>query len=223
MIPRWKRWLSYFVEQHIESAPSDINPHLYVSIVRGRLQLSTANAIYSFEDLYTNFGEALDRLNPDPKANYEVLLLGLGLGSIPYILEKKHGCRYGYTAVELDESVVYLAEKYTLAELESPMDVITGDAYAFVFTTEEYYDWICMDVFLDETTPEVFGSTEFLEGLQERLTPGGLLLYNCLTDQATEYQRTKLFFEQTFLTVFPQAYYFDVGGNWILVGPNPSA
>ncbi|MEL6944963.1 MAG: hypothetical protein AAFO82_20090, partial [Bacteroidota bacterium] len=51
-IPRWKRWWSYLSEIHIESAPNEINPHLYVSLRNGRYQLSTANAIYSYEDLY---------------------------------------------------------------------------------------------------------------------------------------------------------------------------
>ena len=52
--PLWKRWLSYLFEIHVESTSSDYNPHLHVSLNNGRYQLSTANAIYSFEDLYDN-------------------------------------------------------------------------------------------------------------------------------------------------------------------------
>ena len=48
--PRWKQWLSYLFEMHIESAASEYNPHLYVSMKQGRYQLCTANAIYSYED-----------------------------------------------------------------------------------------------------------------------------------------------------------------------------
>ena len=86
--PFWKKILSYFFEFHIESAPSEINPHLYVSLNRGRYQLSTANAIYSFEDLYDNFFDAFKKVNLDQYPIKNVLVLGLGLGSIPLMLEK---------------------------------------------------------------------------------------------------------------------------------------
>ena len=119
-IPRWKRLLSYFVEFHIESAPSELNPHLYVSLNRGRYQLCTANAVYSFADLYDNFVKAFQRLQPAQLPIREVLLLGFGLGSIPLMLEKKFHCRIRYTGVEADESVIWLAGKYALPELQSP-------------------------------------------------------------------------------------------------------
>ncbi len=75
-IPRWKYWLSHFMELHIESAPSELNPHLYVSLTRGRLQLCTANAIYSFEDLYDNFSKTFDLFKEEFVPKEEVLILG---------------------------------------------------------------------------------------------------------------------------------------------------
>ena len=60
--PLWKRLLSHLFEIHIESTSSEYNPHLYVSLRKGRYQLSTANAIYSFEDLYYNFLMLLQKL-----------------------------------------------------------------------------------------------------------------------------------------------------------------
>jgi hypothetical protein len=40
-------------------------------------------------------------LSPEIKDKKEVLLLGLGLGSIPYLLEKKMGVDAYYTAIEI--------------------------------------------------------------------------------------------------------------------------
>jgi hypothetical protein len=77
--PFWKNLLSYFFEFHIESAPSEVNPHLYVSLSRGRYQLATASAIYSFEDLYDNFFNAFKQINLDENPIKNVLILGLGL------------------------------------------------------------------------------------------------------------------------------------------------
>ena len=106
MIPAWKKWLSYLFELHVESASSDYNPHMYVSIYKGRYQLSTDNAIYSFGDLYTNFSNTFDLYNWSDYASKEVLLLGLGLGSIPLMLEQKYQKKCHYTAVDIDEEVV---------------------------------------------------------------------------------------------------------------------
>ena len=215
--PLWKRLLSYFVELHIESSPSEVNPHLYVSLKNGRYQLCTANAVYSFEDLYTNFLWAFERLELDKAPGKEVLVLGLGLGSIPFILENNLGRQFRYTAVELDEAVIYLANQYWLDGLSSPVTTICADAYAFLLQNEEQYSMICMDIFLDDLVPKPFESPEFLEALKDALAPGGLLLYNRLADNLRDQQATQLFFEQRFLPVFPQGAYLDVGGNWILL------
>ncbi|HAI57462.1 MAG TPA: hypothetical protein DCM04_05945, partial [Saprospirales bacterium] len=53
--PKWKYLLSYLMEVHLESSSSEHNEYLHVSLNKGRLQLSTANAIYSYADKYENF------------------------------------------------------------------------------------------------------------------------------------------------------------------------
>ena len=97
MVPIWKRYLSYITEMHIESASSDINPHLYVSMQKGKLQLSTQNAIYSYGENYHNFAKTFAQLDLSSIQNGEVLILGFGLGSIPLILEKSYGLQAQYT------------------------------------------------------------------------------------------------------------------------------
>ena len=109
--PLWKRFLSYLFEIHIESTSSEYNPHLYVSLQKGRYQLSTANAVYSFEDLYDNFSDAFKEIDLDRLNIQNVLILGFGLGSIPIILEQNFKKKYHYTGVEIDEEVLYLAKK----------------------------------------------------------------------------------------------------------------
>jgi predicted membrane-bound spermidine synthase len=215
-IPAWKYRLSHFMELHIESAPSEINPHLYVSLKKGRLQLSAAKAVYSFEDLYTNFGIAFERIQLKDTSQ-QVLILGFGLGSIPIILEQKLGKRYTYTAVEIDENVLYLANKYALPHLQSPIQLICSDALAFVQQCEEEFDMICMDVFLDDFIPEYFQSSDFLQMLSALLAPKGILLYNMLTYLPQDVLATKAFFQNTFLEIFPNGNYIDAKGNWVLL------
>ena len=215
-VPQWKYVLSYLWEQHIESAPSPLNPHLYVSLRSGRLQLSTANAVYSYEDRYENFVRAFDRVSLPTSTGAPVLLLGLGLGSIPLILEKR-GLDYDYVGVEIDESVVYLAQKYVLNHLRSPLQVITTDAVHFVEVWSTPFDLICVDIFLDDNIPLSVEQPVFLKSLRQLLTPNGLLLYNRLARTAEDLAANQQFFDAAFRSVFPTAAYLDVGGNWILL------
>lgn len=215
--PRWKRWLSYFVEQHVESASSDHNPHLYVSLSNGRYQLCTANAVYSFEDRYDNYRKAFTRLDLDKLPGKEVLLLGLGLGSIPLMLEKIFDRELYYTAVEIDEAVIALASKYALPDLISPVELICADALVYTAQRPAIFDLICMDVFLDDIVPKAFEQTAFLENLKAMLHPQGLLLFNRLAATVKDKKDSKQYFEESFLKVFPEAAYLDVGGNYMLL------
>lgn len=211
----WRRFFSYFGEMHIESAPSEHNPHLYVSLRRGRYQLCTSHAVYSYEDRYDNFVKAFKKADLEKREIENVLILGFGLGSIPIILEKL-GHNYHFTAVEIDEEVLYLANKYSIPEMESNIEMICADAYAWVLQSPQQFDMVCMDIFLDDTVPAIFEEEMFLESLKGKVKPGGLLLYNRLAANSEDVAKTKAFYENSFLPVFPEGQKLDVGGNWML-------
>ena len=139
------------MEQHVESVEGTLNPSLHVSLVNGRYQLSTDSAVYSFDDLYDNFTTAFERTDLKAFQPKSVLILGLGLGSVPYILETKYKLEPVYTAVELDEAVIYLAEKYRLSNLKAPVQCIAADAVVFVSINTETFDLIVIDIFIDDS------------------------------------------------------------------------
>jgi len=218
--PKWKQWLSYFVEFHLESAPSDYNPHLYVALRQGRYQLCSENAVYSYGDLYSNFFDAFQTLDIQQLPIRNVLILGLGLGSIPLMLERNFKRNYEYTAVEIDDSVIYLAQKYVLHELESPITCIQADAFHYVQQATETYDLVCMDIFLDDLIPTKFASPTFLKNLQQLIKPNGLLLYNRLSLTPDDREQTLDFYRKHFKEVFPRATYLDVQTNFMLINRN---
>ncbi len=217
-IPLWKKWLSHFVDIHLESVDSDFNEDMYVCLSKGRFQLVTKNAVYSYDDLYVNFREAFQQLEIQQKAPKNVLLLGLGLGSIPFMLERIFNVQSHYTAVEIDEAVIYLANKYSLSKLESPIEYICADASSFMASNREKYDLICMDIFEDDFIPPQFETLEYLEQLKASLSPNGMLLYNRLALLKEDVKKTKKFKEEKFKEVFPNGHHLDIKGNWILVG-----
>ncbi|GAB1395596.1 hypothetical protein MASR1M65_03730 [Saprospiraceae bacterium] len=215
IIPAWKKWLSWLFPIRLEESSSDFNDLLVVSLSKGRLQLLTENAIYSFDDLYDNFDFAFSKLRLD-NIN-ETLVLGLGLGSIPYLLEKKYGIHTNITAVEIDEEIIYLAGKYSLHRLKNPTDCICTRAEIFLDVTEEKFDLICMDVFVDEQIPEVFLSTNFLETIREKIKPGGIFLFNHLATSTEDKEKAQLYFDEIFLSVFPAGKILKAPHNYILL------
>ncbi len=215
--PLWKKWLSYISELHIESVSSEYNPHLYVSLREGRYQLCTANAIYSFEDLYDNFGEAFKKIDLEKLSIERVLILGFGLASVPLILEKKHNKKYHYTGVEIDEEVLYLANKYVMDELSSSFDLVCTDAFLYALQCEKQFDLVIMDVFCDDLIPLHFENEDFLNRLQEMTKPDGLIMYNRLAFNEKDIEHSKKFYEEHFSQVFDKGTYIEVKGNWMLL------
>ena len=227
LIPSWKRWLSYLWEIPIESVHSEVNPDLHVSLIRGRFQLYTERAIYSFDDLYDNFGHTFSKLRLQSLPGGQVLILGFGLGSIALLLDAYDDQTWHYTGIEKDEAVLYLAHQYAIPRIQHPIQLIQTDAHLFINQCQTKYDLICMDIFVDDVVPETFKTTTFLNQLNQVLNPGGLLLFNKLSRTAVDLEATTTYYEDIFSPFFSNATYLVVDGNHLLLsdqrflkGPN---
>jgi predicted membrane-bound spermidine synthase len=108
-----------------------------------------------------------------PKENRDILLLGLGGGSIA-----KHLTENGFKVdvCELDKRIAYVAKNYF--DLPKEVNVTIDDARHHVKTTKQKYDAIIFDTFKGEETPHHIITIESLEEVKKILNPGGLLLIN---------------------------------------------
>ena len=216
--PKYKRWLSYLTEQILETTSSEYNDFLQVCLVHGRLQLVAEDAIYSFGDYYLNFRKVFERFDFDRlPERASVLILGLGLGSIPELLEKHLYLTYDYVAVEIDPVIIELATEYSLPHFASPIEVVQADAYGFLQVDQRRYDLICVDVFQDATVPEHLITTDFLELLRDSLEPEGALIYNRLADTQAHREEAVQFYEEQFKPLFTSGTVVDTGGNYMLI------
>lgn len=216
-ISRWNRLRSYLHDVLVESSSSDYNDHLDVLISRGRYQLCTANAIYSYGDLYDNYYKSFKILLAEGKTWPNALVLGLGLGSIPQMLENNFHQKMKFACVEIDDEVIRLAQNYVLHELSSPIEIFTADAFSFVQLHDHKYDLICIDLFVDDIIPNKFQTVDFLRQTAGLLHKEGLIMYNRLARTEKDVERTTDFYNNTFKKAFPQARYLDVQGNWMLL------
>ncbi len=213
--PLYKRLFSYLKDVHIESTSSDYNEVLDLYLVKGRYQLCTEKAIYSYADKYDNFAKVFDTIDLQKIEN--VLILGLGLASIPYIFEQIHHKYFSYNGVEIDDEVIYLASRYVLDDLKSNIEVINTDAYTYMCLNQTKYDLICMDVFVGDSIPEELESIEYLTMINDALSKDGLLIYNRLFLNESDIKATTLFYENVFSKLFPLSKAIDTGGNKMLL------
>ncbi len=218
-LPKWKIWLSYLWDIHIETRSSEYNPILNIELSKGRFLLSTQNAVYSHEDKYENFGLIFNQtLDINPLALNKVLVLGLGLGSIPILLDLMAPGAWDITAVEIDEEVVALAHDYAYQKIQSNINTIIADASIYIQTTRsESFDMICVDLFVGDQTPNEFQEIYFLEKLKNLLSPAGILIYNTLAYTAKHQQESTDFFNNAFKKVFPQAEKVYAHRNYMLI------
>ncbi len=214
--PWYKVAWSYLFPIVLEETGSYYNPIIEVYLKKGRLQLVTRDAIYSYDDWYINFRETFQRMDWQGLKGQKVLLLGLGLGSVPFMLEKVFKKNFEYTAIEIDPEICRLASVYALPRLRSFIEVINTDGYIFTETDKGQYDLIIMDIFQSAVIPEKFQSAKFLEILKNKLNAGGLLLYNRMYSDENAMSESRVFLD-SFKSVFPAASHLIIRENMVII------
>ena len=211
--------MSYMVDISLESTSSAYNPYLEVLLVNGRHQLITQNAIYSYDDKYENFYNSFKNIDWDSLEIKKVLVLGLGLGSVIYMLENNFSKDFTYTCVEIDPEIIRLAHTYCLSSLESIVEVIETDADSFIRVDQNEYDLILMDIFQNAKIPTKFSQNEFIELLKSKLTLNGLLLYNRMNINEEDREQNHEF-SKIFSSVFPNQSSLSVKDNIVYYSRN---
>lgn len=209
-------WLSFLTDVKIEEKESTYCKHLTLYLRQGRYLLSTPNAVYSFDDLYHNFKDSFEALKLQQQSIGRVLVLGMGMGSIPLLLERTFEAEASYTLVELDPAVIELAQAYSLPKLESDLTVVEADAYTFMRECQEQFDLIAVDIFIDDTVPEIFESADFLRAVKRCLSPNGRMLYNRLYHTPVTKKESQHFIDTTFKEVFQAGAVLSLQGNKML-------
>lgn len=211
-----KKIISYVKNVLIESTFSEYNEVLEVYLVNGRYQLCTEGAVYSYEDKYINFTRTFERIDWNKLKVNKVLVLGLGLASVPQMLEQKFDKKFEYHAVEIDSEIIRLADNYILDELESPIQIFEMDAEIFVDVATEKYDMIIVDIFEDASIPPQFETKSFLEKTKNLLRPDGLLLFNRLNISDETLEDTLNYYKNIFKPIFPFSKDIYIKDNVIL-------
>lgn len=158
---------------------------------------------------------------PEPS---RVLLIGVGAGSMVRFLEH-HDPRVQVDGVDIDAVVLDLARDYFGTRGSERVQLFARDGFDYLATTELRYDVIFLDAFLKpvpdaravETdasgVPRRLKTIETYQRMQDKLTPGGVVVVNL-------HHQTLAEDVATLREAFPRVHLFDVPGtgNHILVG-----
>ncbi len=213
----WNTMLSYVSDIKLEKLHSPVSGDLEVVLSRARVQLNTLNATYSFEDLYTSYGTALQKINIEKKQISSVLVLGLGLGSIPYILQNKYKIDCIIDCVDIDPLIIQLARKYyPLPAKLMKLSIHNADAFDWMMQNDKKYDLITVDLFVDREVPKKLHQKNFIESLRHALAKNGTILFSRLkSNRPIEY----LLWENLY-TVFENGHDIETMGNAIYCWKN---
>ncbi len=207
---------SYFCDILLDQRSTSQNPELKLYLSNGQLKLCTKNAVYSYGNYYYNFRDCFRHLKISRQQIKDVLILGLGTGSIIQQLEQKFALTACYDAVESDPDIVALFKKFGLLFIKSKVKIYTEDAFQYVSDNTQKYDLICMDIFLDNVVPLKFETITFLQNLKHHLSDQGLLIYNRLVLDAKDIIKNEEFFKN-FQQVFPEASILKLTFNWMMI------
>ena len=216
----WTRLISHIVQVPITKATSHQGEPLHIHLIKGRLQLSTDKAVYSFDDKYDNFVDGLKAICPEKFRNTPFLILGGGLGSVPYILERKHSITPHFTIVEIDIAIIHLFNQFTKPRLQSDIDIHAVDAERFVHNTSNKYGVIVIDLFIDDCIPDKFQTKEFLSQCRQALLPHGVILFNWMTVTKAETETFFAYKTYVFDSVLRKTKAIKTKYNHILIGYN---
>ncbi len=208
-----KKYISYFTELPVKQVNS-VYGLVDVTLEKGRYKLSTENAIHSYQDLYSVFANGFKNLHIQNHSINNLLVLGYGLGSISYLLDKQYNLTPDTIGIEINDDVITLCYQYGYTS--SNINLLHYDAHEFVFETESKFDLICIDVFQDDFIPTKFEEKEFLYQVQNILAENGTVLINRLYHKHWKIETDK-YFNEVFKEVFPDGKLMVLNKNCLII------
>ncbi|GAB4478374.1 MAG: methyltransferase domain-containing protein [Thermoflexibacter sp.] len=209
-----KKLLSYLFPI-TKKISSNINGELEITWVDGKKYLNSLHTNYSYGSLQRILDFGLSKVNFHQEAN--LLLLGLGGGSVLKTLREKHQHKGKITAIEIDEVVIQIADKEFGIKQDENLTILCTDAMGYVQQCQQVYDLVIIDIFIDDIVPIQFFQVDFWEKLSLLIQKNGYFIFNAGIHQIEE---------EKFSRICTQlATYFDLtrheqveGANTLLVG-----
>ncbi len=176
-----KKILSYLFPIRLNTYETSHNGKLSVTLLDGRKILDTAISNYSYGSLQRILYKALKKLPFDTQAK-EILVLGMGAGSIIQTIREKFHSDAQITLVEFDKDIITIAQKEFALNTFANITVIHADAVDFMQVNTKTFDLVIVDLFIIDSIPIAFTHTDFLQQLSAAMHTGGRLVFNTIRE-----------------------------------------
>lgn len=170
--------VSYLYPHVVEARQGNVTPYLEVLRRNGKYILNSSRVNYSYGGLHLVFEDLFEKVNINRYQFKNVLLLGMGAGSIISLLREKYHLDFKITALEKDDVVIELAERYFNIGRFKNLEIVNRDAFEYVLHCTEKFDMVIVDLFIEEDVPAKFASASFLSALKNITAQHACVIYN---------------------------------------------
>ncbi len=166
---------------------SDYNGYLELTQINGKTLLNTANTNYSYGSLQRILHFSLLQIDLSKMKN--ILVLGLGGGSVLKTIRNEFNFSGNITAVDIDPVIIQIADKEFGITSNENTTIICSDAFDYVNNNRNKFDLIIIDLFIDNEVPERFLSLEFWREIINKIEVDGYIIFNTLCSPFTDIQQ----------------------------------
>lgn len=176
-----KRLLSYFFPIPHKVVKSPVSEQLEITWLNGKLILDTKHANYSYGSLQKILRYGLQQIGFDNIRDMQnILILGVGGGSVIKTLLEEIKFEGMLTGVDLDPVVLQIAKKYFDLKEDEQLKLYQQDALNFIMKNNEQFDLIIIDIFQDIIMPDFLFEKPFIDHIKKSMSLSGTLLFNTI-------------------------------------------
>ncbi|MFV8353447.1 spermidine synthase [Flavobacterium sp. XS2P14] len=198
-----KKIFSYLLPIKIYETKSVLSKSLEVTWANGELVLDSQSANYSYGSLQRILRLGLKNIGYEKIAVMnQILILGVGGGSVIKTLVDEIKFKGSITGVEIDPEIINIANTYFKLDEIKNLTIVIDDAFEFVLKTKAKYDLIIIDIFQDTTMPNFLFETFFTNRVCSLLKSRGFILFNTMLLNDSQNLRNKKYVSEFFKNEF---------------------
>ncbi len=140
-----------------------------------------------------------------------MLMIGLGAGTVPKQLTKAYGSQVHIDGVEIDPTIIEMGRKHF--DMNEPnLNAIAEDGRYYLITSAKKYDIIGVDAYKQPYIPFHLTTKEFFQQVRDHLTPNGVAVINAGAPSVSGKQDLRLAeaLASTMKSVYPNVFMINL-------------
>lgn len=176
-----KKLLSYIFPIKHKVFKSEVSEQIELNWINGKLVIDTKRANYSYGNLQKILRKGLQKIGfENIKSMKNILILGLGGGSVAKTLVNEVGFNGKIIGVEYDPVMIGIGKKFFELDKLLHLDIQQADALSYIQQNTQTFDLIIVDIFQDIHMPDFVFSEDFTNELKNTMNTSGYLLFNTI-------------------------------------------